>query len=120
MDHKAIMQGVMVRIAVSVFGLATLAMLLLALYNDKGYFAVHAQSLKLKALQSDIQSLETDIDSIKEENKLLNQSDPEVIERHGREDLGLVKPGDRIIHLSDGPASSSLPADSNGNNGNDR
>ena len=60
MDHKTIMQGVIVRIAVSVFGLATLAMLLLALYNDKGYFAVHAQALKLKTLQENIRALEVE------------------------------------------------------------
>ncbi len=60
MDHRTIMQGVFVRIAVGVFGMATLAMLLLALYNDHGYFAVHAQALKLKALQENIKALENE------------------------------------------------------------
>ena len=98
------MQGVIVRIAVSVFGLATLAMLLLALYNDKGYFAVHAQALKLKALQENIRTLDIENKNIHEENKALDQADPEVIEKHGREDLGLVKPDEVIINVVDEPA----------------
>ena len=98
------MQGVIVRIAVSVFGLATLAMLLLALYNDKGYFAVHAQSLKLKALQENIRTLDIENKNIQEENKALEQADPEVIEKHAREDLGLVKPDEVIINVVDEPA----------------
>ena len=60
MDHRTIMQGVIVRIALSVFGLLTVAMLLLALFNDKGCFAVYAQSLKLKALQENIKALENE------------------------------------------------------------
>jgi len=98
------MQGVIVRIAVSVFGLATLAMLLLALYNDKGYFAVHAQALKLKALQENIRTLDIENKNIQEENKALDQADPDVIEKHGREDLGLVKPDEVIINVVDEPA----------------
>jgi len=103
------MQGVIVRIAVSVFGFATLAMLLLALYNDKGYFAVHAQALKLKTLQENIKALENENKAITDENKALRQEDPEVIEKHGREDLGLVKPDEVIINVVDEPA----PSDKN-------
>jgi len=98
------MQGLIVRIAVSVFGLATLAMLLLALYNDKGYFAVHAQALKLKTLQENIRTLEMENNNIREENKGLEQTDPEVIEKHGHEQ-GLVKPDEVIINVVDEPAS---------------
>jgi cell division protein FtsB len=84
--------------------LATLAMLLLALYNDKGYFAVHAQALKLKALQENIRTLDIENKNIREENKALDQADPDVIEKHGREDLGLVKPDEVIINVVDEPA----------------
>jgi cell division protein FtsB len=104
MDHKAIMQGVIVRIAVSVFGLATLAMLLLALYNDKGYFAVQAQALKLKALQQNNQALDIENKKIGEENKALEQADPDIIEKHAREDLGMVKQDEVTITVVDEPA----------------
>ena len=100
----------MVRIAVSVFGLATLAMLLLALYNDKGYFAVHAQALKLKALQNDIQATEAEINATREENKRLENRDPDAIEDRARE-LNLIRPSEVIINISEDPAP--LPADQN-------
>ena len=105
MDHRAIMQGVIVRIAVSVFGLATLALLLLALYNDKGYFAVHAQALKLKALQENNRALDIENRNLKDENKALERGDPDVIEKHAREDLGLARPDEVIINVGDEPAS---------------
>ena len=95
------MQGVIVRIAVSVFGLATLAMLLLALYNDKGYFAVHAQALKLKTLQENIKTLQDENNNIRDENNALQNNDPEVIEKHAREELGLVRPDEVIINVID-------------------
>jgi cell division protein FtsB len=107
------MQGVIVRIAVSVFGMATIAMLLLALYNDHGYFAVHAQALKLKTLQENIRTLETENKNIREENKALEKGDPAVIEKHGREDLGLVRPDEVILNVIDEPASDSSPANHN-------
>jgi cell division protein FtsB len=107
------MQGVIVRIAVSVFGFATLAMLLLALYNDKGYFAVRAQALKLKTLQENNKALEIENTNIRVENKALDQADPEVIEKHGREDLGLVKPNEMIFDVIDEPAPDSPPANKN-------
>jgi cell division protein FtsB len=107
------MQGVIVRIAVSVFGFATLAMLLLALYNDKGYFAVRAQALKLKTLQENNKTLEIENTNIRVENKALDQADPEVIEKHGREDLGLVKPNEMIFDVIDEPAPDSPPANKN-------
>ena len=110
MDHRAIMQGVIVRIAVSVFGLATLAMLLLALYNDKGYFAVHAQALKLKSLQENNRALEIENKNIRAENKALQNADPKVIEKHGREDLNMVRPDEVIINVIDESAPDPAPA----------
>jgi cell division protein FtsB len=99
------MQGVIVRIAVSVFGLLTLAMVLLAVYNEKGAFAVHAQSLKVQAVRKEIKALENENKNLSEEIKALENADPAVIEKIARDELGLVKPGDRILVLPADPAS---------------
>jgi cell division protein FtsB len=107
------MQGPIVRIAVSVFGLATVALLILALYNDKGYFAVHAQALKLKTIQENNKALELENKSIRNENKALQDADPEVIEKHGREDLNMVRPDEVIINVTDEPATESAPLKKN-------
>ena len=96
MDNRSIMQGVIVRIAFGVFGLLTLAMLLLAVFNDKGALQVRTRSQKLEALQNEI----TNIDA---ENKKLNaeiqalRSDPTTIEKFAREELKLVKPGEIVL-----------------------
>ena len=54
------MQGVIVRIALGVFGVLTVAMLLLAIFNDKGALQVRAQGQKLDTLESEIKKLENE------------------------------------------------------------
>ena len=89
-------QGVIVKIAFGVFGLLTIAMLLLAVFNDKGALQVRTRSQKLTALQNEI----TNIDA---ENKQLNaeiqalRTDPTTIEKFAREELKLVKPGEIVL-----------------------
>jgi len=90
------MQGVMVRIAVSVFGLLTVAMLLLAVYNEKGAVAVHARSLKLDALQKENQSIERENKKLNDEIQAL-QNDPAAIEKLAREKQNLVRPDEIIL-----------------------
>jgi cell division protein FtsB len=104
------MKGLMVRIAVSVFGLATLAMLLLAAYDNHGYFAVNARSLQLKSIETATHDLEREIETLKEENKALERKDPGVIELYGRENLNMVNPGDVIITIPEDSTNDSTPA----------
>jgi cell division protein FtsB len=89
-------QDVIVRIAVAVFGFLTGAMLLLAVFNDKGSIQVHAQGQKLTAIESEISKLDS-------ENKQLSAdiqsllSDRGTIEKLAREELKLVKPGEIVL-----------------------
>ena len=99
------MQGVIVRIALGVFGLLTVAMLLLAIFNEKGAVAVYGQSLKLEAVEKDNEAIEKENAALIEENKLL-ETDPATIEKHAREDLGLVKPNEVILVLPNNSAPS--------------
>src|SRR5262249_28667775 len=94
-DKGSIMQGVIVRIALGVFGLLTVAMLLLAVFNDKGALQVRAQANKLTTIENEISNLDA-------ENKQLNadiqalRNDPTTIEKFAREELKLVKPGEIV------------------------
>ena len=90
------MQGVIVRIALGVFGLLTVAMLLLAVFNDKGALKVHAQAEKLEAIEADIQKLESDNKQLRTEIQALS-SDATTIEKLAREELKLVKPGEIVL-----------------------
>jgi cell division protein FtsB len=90
------MQGLIVRIALGVFGLLTVAMLLLAIFNDRGALQVRAQARKLSEIEADLQKIDA-------ENKRLGQdiqalrTDRTTIERLAREELKLVKPGEIIL-----------------------
>jgi cell division protein FtsB len=90
------MHGMMVRIAAGVFGLLSIAMLLLAIFNDKGALQVRAQSQKLTTIQADIQKVEHENEQLGAEIKAL-KSNPAAIEKLAREELKLVKPGEVVL-----------------------
>jgi cell division protein FtsB len=90
------MQGVIVRIALAVCGLLTFAMLLLAVFNDKGLLEVRAQAKKLSAIESEIGKLDSENKQLTSEIQSL-RSDPNTIEKFAREELKLVKPGEIVL-----------------------
>jgi cell division protein FtsB len=90
------MQGVIVRIALGVFGLLTVAMFLLAIFNDKGALQVHAQATKLTAIEADIEKLDAENKQLTGDIQRL-RSDPNAIEKLAREELKLVKPGEVVL-----------------------
>jgi cell division protein FtsB len=90
------MHGMMVRIAVGVFGLLSVAMLLLAIFNDRGALQVRARASTLGAMQTEIQSVERDNTQLSGEIKAL-RTDPAAIEKLAREELKLVKPGEVVL-----------------------
>jgi cell division protein FtsB len=89
-------QTVIVRIALAVFGLLTVAMLLLAVFNEKGALQVHARAEKLTAIESDISKLDAENKQLTTDIQAL-RSDPGTIEKFAREELKLVKPGEIIL-----------------------
>jgi len=90
------MQGVIVRIALGVCTLLTVAMLLLATFNDKGALQVHAQANKLSAIETEIKNLDAENKQLSSEIQAL-RTDPTTIERFAREELKLVKPGEIVL-----------------------
>ncbi len=93
------MQGVIVRIAVGVFGVLTVAMLLLAIFNDKGALQVHAQAAKLSAIEAEVEKLTAENKQLTTDIEGLRR-DPATIEKLAREELKLVKPGEIVIVTS--------------------
>jgi cell division protein FtsB len=90
------MQGLIVRIAVGVFGLLTVAMLLLAVFNDKGALQVRAQANKLSAIEADVAKYDAENKQLNAEIQAL-RTDPSTIEKFAREELKLVKPGEVVL-----------------------
>jgi cell division protein FtsB len=90
------MPGVIVRIALAVFGLLTVAMLLLSVFNEKGAIEVRSQAKKLGAIETEIGKLDNENKQLSEEIQAL-RSDPNAIEKLAREELKLVKPGEIVL-----------------------
>jgi cell division protein FtsB len=95
-DNRSATQGLIVRIALAVFGLLTIAILLLAVFNDKGALQVHAQADKLSSIQTEITNLENENKQLNTEIQAL-RGDPATIEKFAREELKLVKPGEIVL-----------------------
>jgi cell division protein FtsB len=90
------MKGLLVRIALGVFGLLTIAVLVLAVFNDKGVLQVHTQSKKLTTIEGDVNALDAENKQLTKEIQAL-RTDPTTIERLAREELKLVKPGEIVL-----------------------
>ena len=90
------MQGVIVRIALAVFGLLTVAMLLLAVFNEKGAVQVQTQAKKLSTIESEIMKFEAENKKLTAEIQSL-RSDATTIEKLAREELKLVKPSEIVL-----------------------
>lgn len=89
-------QAFIVRIALGVFGLLTVAMLLLAVFNEKGAIEVNAQAKKLRTIESEIGKLDNENKQLTSDIQAL-RSDPNAIEKLAREELKLVKPGEIVL-----------------------
>ena len=93
---KLMKQTVIVRIALAVFGLLTVAMLLLAVFNEKGAIQVHARATKLTAIESEVSKLEAENKQLHSDIQSL-RTDSNTIEKLAREELKLVKPGEIVL-----------------------
>jgi cell division protein FtsB len=104
------MQGLVSRIAIGVFGLLTVAMLLLAVFDEHGTLAVRERRLEKEKLQQEI-------DKAIEENRRYQQDiedlrhNPKAIERKAYEEYKLVRPGEIILALPEAPEKKDQPAE---------
>ena len=90
------MKGLLVRIALGVFGLLTIAVLILAVFNDKGMLQVRHQSKKLITVQDEVTKIDAENKQLTKEIQAL-RTDATTIERLAREELKLVKPGEIVL-----------------------
>jgi cell division protein FtsB len=95
-DDRSVTKGLLVRIALGVFGLLTVAVLVLAVFNDKGLLQVRNQSRKLTDINDEVVKIDTENKQLTKEIQAL-RTDPTTIERLAREDLKLVKPGEIVL-----------------------
>ena len=81
---------------------ALLVLALMAVFGDNGVLA-------LRRLRGEVDTLVREVRALEAENERLSraiselQEDPAVIERIAREELGLVRPGERVLRFPRSP-----------------
>ena len=73
-----------------------------AVIGERGLLASRTASQAKQQLAADIAALRAENDRLRIESRGL-QSDPSAIEAAARQDLGLIRPGEVIFLLQDGP-----------------
>jgi cell division protein FtsB len=82
-------------------GLLVLVMIVHDVFGTHGFLA-------MRRTQSEIKKVKADLDALSKENAVLEQevkdlnSDPRLIEKIARDDLGLARPGEIIIRIPAG------------------
>ena len=82
-------------------GLLVLVMIVHDVFGTHGFLA-------MRRTQSEIKKVKADLDQLNKENEALEQevrdlkSDPRLIEKIARDDLGLARPGEIIIRIPQG------------------
>jgi len=95
-------KGTLYRNGILVLLLASIALIVHNIFGQNGYLALRRQQKQLQILQQEIQQLQQDNDDLAKQIKAL-KSDPAAIERLAREQMHLVKPGEKIYSLPDKP-----------------
>ena len=90
-------------------GLLVLVMIVHDVFGTHGFLA-------MRRTQNEIKKVKADIDALSKENAVLEQevkdlnSDPRLIEKIARDDLGLARPGEIIIRIPTGQQLEQNPA----------
>jgi cell division protein FtsL len=103
------MRSLMQQYGRGLLGLLVLVMIVHDVFGTHGFLA-------MRRTESEIRKVKADLDVLSEENAELAQevkdlnSDPRLIEKIARDDLGLAKPGEFIIRIPQGQQLEQSPA----------
>jgi len=83
-------------------GFVLFALLVHDIFGDHGFLAMRRAQKEVEQLQQEIQKLNEENSRLAEQVKAL-KTDPRIIERIAREEMGLAKPGELIFKLPPKP-----------------
>ena len=89
-------------------GLLLLALLVHDVFGEHGFLAMRRAQKEVEELRQEIQQLNQDNARLADEVKAL-KTDPRIIERIAREEMGLAKPGELIFKLPPKPPEQNKP-----------
>ena len=90
----------------TILGLLMVLLLMDNIFGTHGYLAMRRTQKEIAALKKDLQRLSDENQQLAEQVKAL-KSDPQLIEKIARDELGLARPGEVIIRIPQQPANSS-------------
>lgn len=90
----------------TILGLLMVLLLMDNIFGTHGYLAMRRTQKEIAALKKDLQRLNDENQQLAEQVKAL-KSDPQLIEKIARDELGLARPGEVIIRIPQQPANSS-------------
>ena len=79
-------------------GLLVLVMIVHDVFGTHGFLAMRRTENEIKKVKADLEALSKENAALEQEVKDLN-SDPRLIEKIARDDLGLARPGEIIIRI---------------------
>jgi cell division protein FtsB len=82
-------------------GLLMLVMIVHDVFGTHGFLAMRRTENEIKKVKADLEALSKENAALEQEVKDLN-SDPRLIEKIARDDLGLARPGEIIIRIPQG------------------
>jgi cell division protein FtsB len=82
-------------------GLLLVVMVVHDVFGTHGFLAMQRTQNEIKKVKADLEALSKENAALAQEVKDLN-SDPKLIERIARDDLGLARPGEIIIRIPQG------------------
>jgi cell division protein FtsB len=109
MKQLHVEKATLYRNGILVLLLASIALIVHNIFGQNGFLALRRQQKELHTLQLDIQHLTQDNEQLEKNIKAL-KSDPAAVERLAREQMHLVKPGEKIYILPEHDPASTPPA----------
>jgi len=95
----------------TILGLAILALTIHDVFGPHGFLAMRRTQQEIKQFSAEMQKLDKENQELSDEVTSL-KTDPRLIERIAREDMGLAKPGELIFKLPATQEDASKPAPS--------
>jgi len=94
-------RGLMHHYGPGLIGLLVLVMMVHDIFGTHGFLAMRRTENEIKKVKADLEALSKENAALAQEVKDLN-SDPRLIEKIARDDLGLARPGEIIIRIPQG------------------
>ena len=82
----------------ALLGLLALVMIVHNIFGTHGFLAMRRTQDEIKKVKADLEQLNKENTALDDESKAL-KSDPRLIEKIARDELGLAKPGEIIIRI---------------------